>query len=108
MNHPDEAFSFTALGSLFFQQFTQEYLKYESSTSPASSDIDKINRNVKRMEDLEYAFRCYLHARYIREQTLGGDTVDTAFVYNNLGCCYFVLGKQEESVAYFELAHAII
>ena len=60
------------------------------------------------MEDLEYAFRCYLHARYIREQTLGGDTVDTAFVYNNLGCCYFVLGKQEESVAYFELAHAII
>ena len=38
---------------------------------------------------------------------LGGDTVDTATVYNNLGCCMFMLERNQEAKAYFELANAI-
>ena len=38
---------------------------------------------------------------------IGGDTVDTATVYNNLGCCMFMLERNQESKAYFELSHAI-
>jgi len=42
-----------------------------------------------------------LKARKIREERLGGDTVDTATVYNNLGCCMYLLERNQECKAYF-------
>ena len=33
--------------------------------------------------------------------------MDTATVYNNLGCCMFMLERNQEAKAYFELAQAI-
>ena len=78
-NHPDLAFAFCGLGSVFYH-----------------------------MEEPAWSLRFYLEARKIREETLGGDTVDTATVYNNLGCCMFMLERNEEAKAYFELADAIL
>ena len=49
-----------------------------------------------------------MKAREIREERLGGDTVDTATVYNNLGCCMYMLERNQEAMAYFELAQAIL
>ena len=49
-----------------------------------------------------------MKAREIREARLGGDTVDTAIVYNNLGCCYLKIAKIEEAQAYFELGEVIM
>lgn len=63
-NHPDEAFPYCGLGSVFYH-----------------------------MDEPAWALRCYLKARTIREDRLGGDTVDTATVYNNLGCCMFMLER---------------
>ena len=77
-NHPDSAFSYSCLGSLFFQ-----------------------------MEEPKWAARCYSQARFIREERLGGDTVDTATTYNNLGVAMFALERNEEALTYFELAQAI-
>ena len=77
-NHPDLAFAFCGLGSVVFH-----------------------------MEEPSQALRLYLRAKAIREDTIGGDTVDTATVYNNLGCCMFMLERNEEAKAYFELAQAI-
>ena len=62
--HPDEAFPLCGLGSVLYH-----------------------------MEEPAWALRLYLQARNIREDTLGGDTVDTATVYNNLGCCMFMLER---------------
>lgn len=45
------------------------------------------------MEEPSFALRLYLKAKTIREETIGGDTVDTATVYNNLGCCMFMLER---------------
>lgn len=39
---------------------------------------------------------------------MGGDTVDTATVYNNLGCCMLLLERNDEANAYFELSEAIL
>jgi len=78
-NHPDKAFAFCGLGSVLYH-----------------------------MEEPAWALRAYLKAREIRELTLGGDTVDTATVYNNLGCNMFMLERNEEAKAYFELASAIL
>ena len=78
-NHPDKAFPFCGLGSVLYH-----------------------------MEEPTWALRLYLKAREIRERSLGGDTIDTATVYNNLGCCMFMLERNEESKAYFELANAIL
>ena len=55
-----------------------------------------------------WALRSYFEARNIREMRLGGDTVDTATVYNNLGCCMYQLERNQEANAYFELAFAIL
>lgn len=63
-NHPDKAFPFMGLGSVFFH-----------------------------IDEPAWALRCYLQAREIRETRLGGDTVDTATVYNNLGCCMYMLER---------------
>ena len=78
-NHPDIAFPYCGLGSVLYH-----------------------------VEEPTWALRLYLKARDIREKTLGGDTVDTATVYNNLGCCMFMLERNEEAKAYFELANAIL
>jgi hypothetical protein len=59
------------------------------------------------MEEPSFALRLYLKAKTVREETIGGDTVDTATVYNNLGCCMFMLERNQEAKAYFELANAI-
>jgi len=63
-NHPDQAFALCGLGSVVYH-----------------------------MEEPSYALRLYMRAKEIREATLGGDTVDTATVYNNLGCCMFMLER---------------
>ena len=78
-NHPDLAFAYCGLGSVAYH-----------------------------MEEPAFALRLYLKAKEIREQTLGGDTVDTATVYNNLGCCMFFLERNEEAKGYFDLANAIL
>ena len=78
-NHPDLAFPYCGLGSVFFA-----------------------------LDQTPWSLRCYLKAREIREARLGGDTVDTGAVYNNLGCCMFRLERNLESKAYFEIAHAIM
>lgn len=59
------------------------------------------------MDEPAWSLRCYLKARELREEWLGGDTVDTATVYNNLGCCMYMLERNPEAKAYFELAYAI-
>jgi len=78
-NHPDVAFSYCGLGSVMYH-----------------------------IDEPAWALRCYLKAREIREERLGGDTVDTATVYNNLGCCMYMLERNQEAKAYFELAQAIL
>mmetsp|Transcript_39592 Transcript_39592/g.51879 ORF Transcript_39592/g.51879 Transcript_39592/m.51879 type:complete len:154 (-) Transcript_39592:303-764(-) len=63
-NHPDLAFPYCGLGSVFYH-----------------------------VDEPAWALRCFLKAREIREMRLGGDTVDTATVYNNLGCCMYMLER---------------
>jgi tetratricopeptide (TPR) repeat protein len=79
INHPDLSFPFCGMGSVLFH-----------------------------MEEPAWALRLYLKSREVREKTIGGDTVDTATVYNNLGCCMFMLERNMEAKAYFELANAIL
>ena len=63
-NHPDEAFPYCGLGSVLYQ-----------------------------IDEPAWALRCYLKAKEIREERIGGDTVDTATVYNNLGACMYMLER---------------
>lgn len=78
-NHPDAAFPYCGLGSVFYH-----------------------------VDEPAWALRCFLKAREIREERLGGDTVDTATVYNNLGCCMYMLERFQEARAYHKLSNAIM
>ena len=48
--------------------------------------------------EYQWAARCFLYVRQYREKTMGGDTVDCATIYNNLGCCFF---KMRRFIDYF-------
>lgn len=78
-NHPDLAFPYCGMGSIAYH-----------------------------MEEPAISLRLYLKAKEIRERTLGGDTVDTATIYNNIACCLFFLERNEEAKGYFDLANAIL
>jgi hypothetical protein len=54
------------------------------------------------------ALRSFLMAKKIRERCIGGDTIETATVYNNLGVCMYYLTRYQEGFAYFELGEAIL
>ena len=47
-------------------------------------------------EEWELSLRAYLKAREYREKILGIETVDTATVFNNLGCCMYMLERNKE------------
>jgi tetratricopeptide (TPR) repeat protein len=53
------------------------------------------------------ALRSYLMAKKIRERCIGGDSVEAATVYNNLGVNMYHLFRYQEAFAYFELSEAI-
>ena len=78
-NHPDKAIPYCGIGSVLYH--LKEYV---------------------------WACRSYLKAREIREDYLGGDTIDTASTYNNLGCCMMCLKRFKEAEVYFNLSHAIL
>lgn len=66
-NNPDKALVYCGMGSVFFN-----------------------------MEEYEWALRSYLKAREYRENCIGIETVDTATVFNNLGCCMLMLERNKE------------
>ena len=43
------------------------------------------------LKEFEWAFRCFQFAKECREKIIGGDTLDTAAVYNNLGVVAFYM-----------------
>jgi tetratricopeptide (TPR) repeat protein len=47
------------------------------------------------MEEYEFAARCFLKAREIRENVLGLEHVQTASVFNNLAACFYMLGRSQ-------------
>ena len=59
------------------------------------------------MEEYKMALRSFLKAREIREKLLGCEHVDTACCFNNLGCCMYMLERNQESLGYFTLANSI-
>lgn len=59
------------------------------------------------MRQYEYAARAFLKAREIREGVLGLEHVQTATVFNNLACCFFMLGRAQEALGYIEIAEVI-
>ena len=60
-----------------------------------------------RMKEYEWALRAFEKAKIIREENIGGDTIDTATVYNNLGVVAFCLESYLPANGYFMMAYEI-
>ena len=74
-NNPDRSLPYFGLGEVFYE-----------------------------MQEYTYSARCFLKAREIRENVLGLEHVQTATVFNNLACCFFMLGRSHEALGYVEIA----
>ena len=59
------------------------------------------------LKEFEWAFRCFQYAKEFREKILGGDTLDTAAIYNNLGVIAFYMESFLPAKNYMNLAYEI-
>ena len=59
------------------------------------------------MREVDWAIRAFWKAKDLRENSLGGDTLDTATVYNNLGCCFYFSQNYYSAHAFFKLSYEI-
>ena len=59
------------------------------------------------LKEFEWAFRCFQFAKENREKIIGGDTLDTAAIYNNLGVVAFYMESFLPSKNYLNLAYEI-
>ena len=77
--------------------FSKYYLTKVLSDKIAFNNPDKalpfigMGCSLFNMEEYVLALRCFLKARNLRESLIGEDTIDTASVYNNLGCAFMAL-----------------
>ena len=60
-----------------------------------------------KLNELEWSLRCFQKAKELREKTIGGDTLDTAAIYNNLGVVSFYMESFLPANSYFNLAYEI-
>ena len=60
-----------------------------------------------KLQEYNWALRCFLKAKKIREETIGGETPDTASTYNNLGVVCYYLESYLPAKGFFKLAFEI-
>ena len=59
------------------------------------------------IKEFEWAFRCFQFAKEYREKIIGGDTLDTAAIYNNLGVVAFYMESFLPAKNYLNLSYEI-
>ena len=60
-----------------------------------------------KIQEFEWALRSFMKAKIIRENTIGGDTIDSATIYNNLGVVCYCMESLLPANGYFQLAYEI-
>ena len=59
------------------------------------------------IKEFEWAFRCFQFSKEYREKIIGGDTLDTAAIYNNLGVVAFYMESFLPAKNYMNLSYEI-
>ena len=60
-----------------------------------------------KLQEYNWALRSFLKAKKIREETIGGETPDTASIYNNLGVVCYYLESYLPAQGFFKIAFEI-
>ena len=60
-----------------------------------------------KIQEFEWALRSFIKAKVIRENTIGGDTIDSATIYNNIGVVCYCMESLLPANGYFQLAYEI-
>lgn len=58
-----------------------------------------------KLNEPEYALRSYWKAKTLREGLIGGESLDTNAVYNNIGVCFYYLKEYYEAYGFIKLAY---
>ena len=60
-----------------------------------------------KLQEYNWALRSFLKAKKIREETIGGETPDTAATYNNIGVVAYCMESYLPAKGFFKLAYEI-
>jgi tetratricopeptide (TPR) repeat protein len=66
-----------------------------------------LGRLMISLREYDWAFRCFFNSKSVREGSIGGDAVDTATIYNNLGVCCYHMQCYYPAFGYFQLSYEI-
>lgn len=91
----------------FSEAKVKTYSKFSGGNPDSALLFCFLGRLFLRINEPEIAIRCYWKAKLIREKIIGGDSLDCATVYNNLGVCFYYLKSYYEAHAFFKLAYEI-
>ena len=91
----------------YFSEALHNHEKLISFSPDNALPFSFIGEFLIKMKEYEWALRCYTKAKMIREETIGGDTIDTATIYNNLGVAAFCLESYLPANGYFMMAYEI-
>jgi len=63
------------------------------------------------MQDYEYALRCFEKVRsfsFSVDTSPEAESLGSAVLQNNIGCCLMMLNRNQEAVRYFKLSHELL
>lgn len=83
---------------------TEKFYQNDPDTALIYSYLGKLMISLR---EYEWAFRCYFKCKWLRENSIGGDAIDTATIYNNLGVCCYYMQSYYPSYGYFQLSFEI-
>jgi tetratricopeptide (TPR) repeat protein len=105
---PDKALPYSGLGNVLFRMQEYEFaIRCFLKVKKKKRENIKLLLVYKIIFVKNFIFFKKNKARERRECTIGGDNIETASTYNNLGCCFNILERNKEAQTYYELAHAI-
>lgn len=91
----------------YYMQCRQLTNKFEYTNPDAALCYTNIASIFMSWKEYKWALRCFIKARDIKEYIIGGDCVDTASTYNNIGVVCFYLGDFYGAYGYFKLSYEI-
>ena len=83
---------------------TDKFYQNDPDTALVYSYLGKL---LVSLREYEWAFRCFSKSKNVRENAIGGDSVDTATIYNNLGVCCYYMQSFYPAYGYFQLSYEI-
>lgn len=102
-----ESLEYNLMALRYYMKAKQICDKLELTNPDSALAYCNIGSLMIKIREFDWAFRSFLRAKEVREYTIGGDTLDCATIYNNLGVTAFYMQSFYSAHGYMTLSYEI-